>query len=100
MTKSTSTVVTKDVNDLLREAQQLFNTAATLTGAQAEKVRNEAMQLLDSALSTVQTIQTRSIAAGKEAITSADNFVKENPWQTIAAVAGAGILIGMLLGRK
>jgi len=100
MPKSTPKVVTKDVNDLLQEAQQLFNTAATLTGAQAEKVRSEAMELLDSALTTVQTIQTRSVIAGKEAIASADHFVKENPWQTIAAVAGVGILIGMLLGRK
>jgi len=31
---------------------------------------------------------------------SADVYVKENPWRSIAAAAGVGLLIGVIIGRK
>jgi ElaB/YqjD/DUF883 family membrane-anchored ribosome-binding protein len=31
---------------------------------------------------------------------SADTYVKENPWRTIAAAASVGLLVGVILGRK
>ncbi|HEX7987707.1 MAG TPA: DUF883 domain-containing protein, partial [Duganella sp.] len=27
-------------------------------------------------------------------------YVKENPWRSIAAAAGVGLLIGVIIGRK
>jgi len=100
MMKSPVTEIKKDAKASLKEARELFETAATLTGAKAEEMRDKAMRLLESALTTAQTLKANSFAAGKEAMTSADNFVKENPWRTIAAVAAAGILLGVILGRK
>jgi ElaB/YqjD/DUF883 family membrane-anchored ribosome-binding protein len=37
---------------------------------------------------------------GKELAHTADVYVKDNPWRTVAVAAGAGLLIGVLLGRK
>jgi ElaB/YqjD/DUF883 family membrane-anchored ribosome-binding protein len=37
---------------------------------------------------------------GKELAKNADVYVKDNPWRTVAAAAGVGLLVGILLGRK
>lgn len=45
-------------------------------------------------------VQGQAIVKGKELAASADVYVKDNPWRTIAAAAGVGLLVGVILGRK
>jgi ElaB/YqjD/DUF883 family membrane-anchored ribosome-binding protein len=37
---------------------------------------------------------------GKELARTADVYVKDNPWRTVAVAAGIGLLVGVVLGRK
>ena len=37
---------------------------------------------------------------GKELAKTADVYVKDNPWRTVAVAAGVGLLVGVALGRK
>lgn len=100
MLESNLKVVNNDVKTLVKDAQALFQAAAALTGEKAEEVRNRGMRLLDTALVKAQAAQTSAIVAGKEMAASADDYVKENPWRAIAAAAGVGLLLGVILGRK
>jgi ElaB/YqjD/DUF883 family membrane-anchored ribosome-binding protein len=93
-------VVNNDVKTLVKDAQALFQAAAALTGEKAEEVRNRGMRLLDTALVKAQGVQTNAIVAGKEMAVSADEYVKEYPWRAIAAAAGVGLLLGVILSRK
>lgn len=100
MPKSNLQVVNSDVKALVKDAQALFHAAAALTGEKAEEVRNRGLNLLDAALIKAQETRASAVVAGKEMAASADNYVKENPWRTIAAVAGVALLLGAILGRK
>ena len=100
MLESNLHAVNNDVKQLVKDAQALFVAAATLTGEKAEEARNRGMRLLDAALVKAQEAQTSAIAAGKEMAASADDYVKENPWRAIAAAAGVGLLLGVVLHRK
>ncbi|WP_035052275.1 DUF883 family protein [Andreprevotia chitinilytica] len=100
MLESNLKVVDRDVKTLVRDAQALFQAAATLTGEKADEVRNRGMQLLDTALAKVQGAQTSIVVAGKKVVTSTDDYVKENPWRMIAAAAGVGLVAGVFLGRR
>ncbi len=100
MLESNLHTVNNDVKKLVKDAQALFVAAAALTGDKAEEVRNRGMHLLDAALVKAQDAQTSAIAAGKEMAASADDYVKENPWRAIAAAAGVGLLLGVVLHRK
>ncbi|OGB26863.1 MAG: hypothetical protein A3I66_21595 [Burkholderiales bacterium RIFCSPLOWO2_02_FULL_57_36] len=100
MLQSNFNAINNDVNTLVKDAQALLKSAAALTGEKAEEVRNRAMQLLDTALIKSHEVQESALIAGKEMAASANVYVKENPWRAIAAMAGVGLLAGLILGRK
>ncbi|CDG84359.1 DUF883 family protein [Janthinobacterium agaricidamnosum] len=100
MLENNITTVNNDVKTLVKDAQALFSAAAALTGEKADEVRTRGMRTLDAALAKAQEAQANAIVAGKQIAASADVYVKENPWRTIAAAAGVGLLVGFILGRK
>lgn len=89
-----------DVKTLVRDAQSLLHAAATLTGEKADDLRKRGMELLDVALAKGSQVQGQAIEKSKELAHTADVYVKDNPWRTVAAAAGVGLLVGVILGRK
>ncbi len=92
--------VQTDVKTLVKDAQTLLTAAAALTGEKAEEMRGRGMQMLDVALGKASQVQGQAIVKGKELAHTADVYVKDNPWRTIAAAASVGLLVGVILGRK
>ncbi|QYF93826.1 DUF883 family protein [Massilia sp. PAMC28688] len=92
--------VQTDVKTLVKDAQTLLTAAAALTGEKAEEMRGRGMQMLDVALGKASAVQGQAVVKGKELAHSADVYVKDNPWRTVAAAAGVGLLVGVILGRK
>jgi len=92
--------VQTDVKTLVKDAQALLTAAAALTGEKAEDMRTRGMQMLDVAVGKGKQYQGQAIVKGKELAHTADVYVKDNPWRTIAAAAGVGLLVGLILGRK
>jgi ElaB/YqjD/DUF883 family membrane-anchored ribosome-binding protein len=89
-----------DVKTLVKDAQALLTAAAALSGEKAEELRAKGMQLLDVAMGKASQVQGQAVVKGKELAHTADVYVKDNPWRTIAAAAGVGLLVGVILGRK
>jgi len=96
----TATNVQTDVKTLVKDAQALLTAAAALTGEKADEMRGRGMHLLDVALGKASQYQDQALIKGKELAHTADVYVKDNPWRTIAAAAGVGLLVGVILGRK
>jgi ElaB/YqjD/DUF883 family membrane-anchored ribosome-binding protein len=89
-----------DVKALVRDAQSLLTAAAALTGEKAEELRGRGMELLDHALGKAGKYQDQALVKGKELAHTADVYVKDNPWRTVVAAAGLGVLVGMLIRRQ
>ncbi len=89
-----------DVKTLVKDAQTLLTAAAALTGEKAEELRGRGMEMLDVAMGKASQVQGQAMVKGKELAHTADVYVKDNPWRTIAAAAGVGLLVGVILGRK
>jgi ElaB/YqjD/DUF883 family membrane-anchored ribosome-binding protein len=92
--------VTNDVNILIKDAQELFHSAAAVSGEKADAMRVQGMSLLDSALSRAQELQNAATAAGKDAAMSADVYVKAHPWRAIATAGGLGLVAGLIWRNK
>jgi len=95
--------VQKLMDDLKAVAADAEALMAATAGEASEKVREararagEALKRARSRLGDVeQELKTRASAAVGEA----DRYVHENPWPVIAAAAGIGVLIGILLARR
>ena len=89
-----------DVKALVKDAQSLLTAAAALTGTKADELRERGMALLDTALGKAGKYQDQAVVKGKELAKTADVYVKDNPWRTVAVAAGVGLLVGVVLGRK
>jgi ElaB/YqjD/DUF883 family membrane-anchored ribosome-binding protein len=89
-----------DMSTLVKDAQSLLTAAASLTGTKADELRERGMRMLDAALGQGRKYQDQAMVKGKELARTADVYVKDNPWRTVAVAAGAGLLVGVLLGRK
>ena len=100
MHNSSMQTVNAEAKNLVKDAQELFHAAASLTGEQAEDVRKRGMVLLDTALGNAQKGGANVMQAGREMTISAETYVKENPWRTVALATGFGLLLGVVLGRK
>jgi ElaB/YqjD/DUF883 family membrane-anchored ribosome-binding protein len=92
--------VQTDVKTLVKDAQALLTAAAALTGEKAEEMRGRGMHLLDVALGKASTAQHQAIVKSKELAHNADVYVKDHPWRMVAAAAGVGVLVGVILGRR
>lgn len=100
MLESNVKTVRNDMRTLVREAQELFREATSMTGDKADELRTRGMALLDAAASKAQEMQAVALETGKEVAQTTDAFVKENPWKAVALSAGIGLLVGMLIARK
>lgn len=89
-----------DMKTLVKDAQSLLTSAASLTGVKADELRERGMRMLDAALGKSGQYKDQAMVKGKELAKNADVYVKDNPWRTVAAAAGVGLLLGVLLGRK
>jgi len=89
-----------DMQTLVQDAQSLLTAAASLTGVKADELRERGMRMLDAALGKGGQYKDQAMVKGKELARNADVYVKDNPWRTVAVAAGAGLLLGVLLGRK
>lgn len=89
-----------DMKTLMKDAQELFRQATSATGDKADMLRTQGMNLLDNAVGKAQELQTAAVETGKELAQTADTYVQENPWKSVALSAGIGIVLGMLISRK
>ena len=89
-----------DMKTLVKDAQELFREATSVTGEKADELRSRGLQMLDSALVKAQEVQTAALETGKELADKTDDYVHENPWRAVAIAGGIGLLVGLLISRK
>jgi ElaB/YqjD/DUF883 family membrane-anchored ribosome-binding protein len=65
-----------------------------------EELSRKSVTLLETALATAQDAQSSTIEAGRKMATSVGDYVKDNPWRAMAVLAGAGLLLAALMGRR
>lgn len=97
----------EDLNKLIADAEQFLKTAGNEGNEQAQLLRARVQESLSLAKQRLLDLEDSLIETGREAkektrvaARAADTYVHEHPWQTIGIVAGAGILIGLLLNRQ
>ncbi len=100
MPESGLQTVNRDLEKFVKDAQALFQEAKSLTGEKAIEAQQRGMKLLDAALAQVQQARSDAVLSGREMVASADHYVKTNPWRTMTAAAGVGLLLGVILGRR
>ncbi|MDB5838094.1 MAG: hypothetical protein JWQ23_46 [Herminiimonas sp.] len=97
MTEFDTTATTSELKSMVADAQGLFHAASSATTDKAASLRSEGMRLLENALSIARDVQASTVKTGKEFAATADDYVHENPWRTVAVAAGVALIVGALV---
>lgn len=89
-----------DLRTIIQEAEQLLGDTAQQTEhgyktaiAQFErKLRKTKRELL--------RLEQRVASSGRQAVQATDRFVEDHPWQAAGAGLCAGLLVGLIIGRR
>lgn len=92
--------VQSDVNRAISGAEDMLTQAASATGEKAAELRARALEQLKSLQGRLKDAQAVALEKSKAAALATDEFVHENPWRSIVAAAGVGVLIGLLIARR
>ena len=100
MTEATVDKLIEDLKSVAASAEALLAATASDASERVRDARKRASESLDKARARIdgleEDLKDRASAAAREV----DRYVHENPWPAIAAAAGIGALLGLLLGRR
>ncbi|OWQ44982.1 hypothetical protein CDL60_21995 [Roseateles noduli] len=89
-----------DLNQVVSDAESLLRATADQTSAGASELRARVQSTLDRAKSSLGDFQSAAVDRAKAAGKATDDYVHDNPWQSVGVAAGVGLLIGLLLTRR
>jgi ElaB/YqjD/DUF883 family membrane-anchored ribosome-binding protein len=90
----------QDLRIVVADAEALLKATAGQTGEKIAEIRARAEESLHMAKLRLQEAGMEVEARARAAARVADDYVHDNPWQSIGMAAGVGFLIGYLIGRR
>ena len=108
MTGSSSDAMKKQLlanfNSVMTEAEQLLTLVTESGGDKADALRTKVERNLNAAKAQMRSLEHAVVEKSKAAAHATDEYVHENPWQTVGITAGVsavlGVVIGLLLCRR
>ena len=88
------------VKNSLDDAEDLLREAASASGDQAVELRERALASLRRTREALYDVQDEVRARGRRAVRATDDYVHDNPWQSIGIAGLAGLLVGVLIARR
>lgn len=89
-----------DLKTVMEDAEALLKATSTLTGEKIQEVRARAEESLRQAKVRLSEVEEEAMRRAREIADAADEYVHENPWQSVGIAAGIGLVVGLLLARR
>lgn len=89
-----------DFKVVVADAEALLKATASQGGEKLNEVRTRVEESLKIAKARMADAQAELLVKTRAAAKATDVYVHENPWQAIGVAAGAGVVIGLLIGRR
>lgn len=87
----------KDLQALVAEAEGMISDSVTNHSAEAIESLQARFKAAQERLSAFYASTRDKVVAGAKCT---DRAIRDNPYQSLAIAAGAGLLLGVLLGRR
>jgi ElaB/YqjD/DUF883 family membrane-anchored ribosome-binding protein len=85
-----------DLRTLLADSDELLRATAGAPGERINAARARAEESLRNIRDRISVAEREVIGRAR----SADDYVHENPWRSIAITSGLAFLVGVLIGRR
>ena len=93
-----------DFNAVVAEADQLLKLVTEEGGGKADALRDKVERNLNAAKESFRSLEDAVLDKTRATARATDEYVHENPWQTVGVAAGLsvifGVAIGLLISRR
>ena len=89
-----------DLKGVVTDAEELLAATASQTGEKIAELRERMQTNLRLARLKLADAEAALRESTRQVAKATDHYVHENPWKAIGIAAGAGLLVGMLIGRR
>src|SRR5687767_2706865 len=90
----------EDLKIVMRDAEALIKATSAQTGEKIQEVRARAEESLRQARTRLTALEDEALQRAREVADATEEYVRENPWQSVGIAAGVGLLVGLLLSRR
>jgi ElaB/YqjD/DUF883 family membrane-anchored ribosome-binding protein len=87
-----------DFNAVVAEADQLLKLVTEEGGDRADALRSKVERNLNAAKDRLRSLEDAVMEKTKATARATDEYVHENPWQTIGVAAGLSVIFGVAIG--
>lgn len=90
----------EDLKVVMHDAEALLRATSSQTGEKIQEVRAQAEESLRRAKVRLGEMEEEAVKRAREVAQATEDYVRENPWQSVGIAAGIGLLVGLLLSRR
>lgn len=90
----------EDLRLVVVDAEELLRATASQAGEGAVAARARIQENLQVVKGRLAAAETAVIERARQAAKATDQYVHDNPWQSIGISACAGVIVGMLIARR
>ena len=94
----------EDFNSVIKDTEKLLQALAASGAEKSSTLRDSAEQSIEAARARLKELQDGALERSRAAAKATDEYVHDNPWQSIGVVAMlaafAGFVIGLLMNRR
>jgi ElaB/YqjD/DUF883 family membrane-anchored ribosome-binding protein len=89
-----------DLKLVVSDAEELLAATASQTGERIAELRDRMQTNLRMARLKLADAEAALRDSTRQVAKATDHYVHENPWKAIGIAAGAGLVVGLLIGRR
>ncbi|HEY4367981.1 MAG TPA: DUF883 family protein [Steroidobacteraceae bacterium] len=100
MTDVTTEQLVDDLKVVMRDAEALIKATSSQTGEKIQEVRARAEESLRQAKDRLIEVEEEALRRAREVAEATEEYVRDNPWQSLGIAAGVGLVLGILIARR
>jgi len=100
MEKVSTDKLLDDLKAVVNDADELLKATAGQAGERMSEARSRAEASVRAARKRMSGLQDDVVAQTKEVADQADAYVRKNPWQAVGIALAAGVIVGLMIGRR
>ena len=100
MNNVSSKQLTADLKAVIDDAEALLKATAGDAGGKLSGVWDRLEESVKATRARLVDMEEALVAQTKAAARATDEYVHENPWPSIGIAAAAGVVLGVLIGRR
>jgi ElaB/YqjD/DUF883 family membrane-anchored ribosome-binding protein len=89
-----------DLKVVIADAEELLRATTNQAGEKIAEIRVKAEENLRNAKIRLARAEQALVERTKAAARATDDYVRANPWRAVGIAAGAGFIVGLLVGRR